>query len=493
MTRDLFRTYFESAPDFVLQVDAEGTILDINRTYHGLTRDQVIGTSIFQWVPDEFRSRVEATLGRAIDSGESEVIEYWAIDADQEMRWHSAHFGPIREEGRDETAIVIVRDITEQKEIREELAKRERLDSLGVLAGGLAHDFNNLLTAILANISMAKMYGDLQEDAFQMLTDAEKASLRAKRLTQQLLAFSKGGAPTKKTVCISKVLRDTTDFVLSGSNVKCDYAFPDDLWPVEADEGQIDQVIQNLVINADQAMPGGGTLSVSCENVTLGRNDLPDATGGRFVRISFADEGTGIPDKHLPKVFDPFFTTKRKGSGLGLATSFSIVQNHGGHIRVESSLGEGTTFHVYLRASDKPVEPPKTPPAKNIRGHGRVLLVDDEEIIRRSAGGLLRRLGYEVDMAEDGSAAIRLFRRAVKENRPFDAVIMDLTIPGGMGGEDTVQELKKIDPAAKVVVSSGYSNDAVLSRYEEYGFCAAVTKPWRVEELSEALERAIKG
>ncbi len=491
MAEDLFRTYFESAPDFVLQVDTRGTILQINRTYQGLTRDQVIGTDIFRWVPEDFRPVVRATLERVIASGESEVVEYWAVDAQDESGWYSAHFGPIHQEDRVETAIVIVRDITEQKEVREELAKRERLDSLGVLAGGLAHDFNNLLTAILANLSMAKMYGELREDAFQMLTDAEKASLRAKRLTQQLLAFSKGGTPSKKPVSIVKLLQETTEFALSGSNVKCKYLFPEDLWPVEADEGQMDQVIQNLVINADQAMPDGGTLSVSCENVTLGKDDLPDRRGGRFVRISFTDQGAGIPEKHLPKIFDPFFTTKRKGSGLGLATSFSIVENHGGHIRVDSRAGEGATFQVYLRASDRSVEVAKPPPRRTIRGHGKILLVDDEEIIRRSAGGLLTRLGYETVTAADGREGIRLYELAMKERKPFDVVIMDLTIPGGLGGEEAVKELKKLDPDAKVVVSSGYSNDAVLSRYGEYGFCAAITKPWRMEELTETLDHVM--
>jgi PAS domain S-box-containing protein len=358
---DLFRTYFESAPDFVLQVNPEGTILRINRTYPGLTQDEVIGTSIFEWVPQEFRPEVQATLERVIDSGRSEVFEYWTIDTDNETRWHSAHFGPIGHGVRTETAIVIVRDITERKEVQQELAKRDRLDSLGVLAGGLAHDFNNLLTAILANISMAKMYGELKEDVFQMLTDAEKASLRAKRLTQQLLAFSKGGAPTKKTVSIANLVRETTEFALSGSNVRCEYSLPPDLWPIEADEGQIAQVIQNLVINADQAMPDGGVLSVSAENLTLGTNDLPVAGEGRFIRLSFADQGPGVAEKHLHKIFDPFFTTKRKGSGLGLATSFSILQNHNGHIRVESQAGVGTTFHVYLPADDHDLEPSLRP------------------------------------------------------------------------------------------------------------------------------------
>ncbi len=491
VSEDLFRTYFEYAPDFVLQVDAEGTILFINRTYRGLSKEQVVGTSVYDWVPEEFRPGVKSTLDHVLDSGEPRVIEYWALDADGETRWHSAHFGPIGEGGRDGTAIVIVRDITQHKEIQEELTKRERLDSLGVLAGGLAHDFNNILTAVLANISMAKMYGDLKEDVLQMLTDAEKASFRAKRLTQQLLAFSKGGAPAKKTVSLSKMLRDMTHFTLSGSNVRCEYSLPDDLWPVEADEGQIDQVIQNLVINADQAMPGGGTLSVSAENVTLNEEDLPAGKGGRYVRMSFVDQGTGIADKHLPKIFDPFFTTKRKGSGLGLSTVFSIVQKHGGHVRVDSRAGVGATFHVYLPASEGAFVAAEPRPKGGLRGGGRVLLIDDEEIIRRSVGALLKRLGYEVESAADGGMGIRLHEKAVKEQRPFDVIIMDLTIPGGMSGEETIHRLREIDPDAKVVVSSGYSNDAILSRYEEYGFSAALTKPWRIEELSETLDRLI--
>jgi PAS domain S-box-containing protein len=387
--------------------------------------------------------------------------------------------------------LVSILDITDRVRLEQDLLRTQKLESLGVLAGGIAHDFNNLLTAISTNISMALMYGDLDEDIRDMLGDAEKASSRAKNLTQQLLAFAKGGTPVKKTVSIRRLLDDTVDFALSGSNVRSVCSVPEDLWNVSADEGQIGQVVQNLVINADQAMPGGGEINVSAENVLVEGEELLPLKRGRYAKISVTDQGIGISKKHLNRVFDPFFTTKQKGSGLGLTTCFTIVQNHGGHIRVHSEVDVGTRVDVFLPASEDRVQAGAMAAARPARGEERILLIDDEEMIRTSAGEMLKRFGYEVTIAEDGEEGIRQYREAFQQGLPFHAVILDLTIRGGKGGTETLEEMMRIDPEARVIVSSGYSDDPVMSNYEAYGFRDVITKPYKLEEVSDTLRKVI--
>ena len=385
-------------------------------------------------------------------------------------------------------------DVTRRKRMEEELLKIQKLESIGVLAGGIAHDFNNILTAISTNISMAKMYGELKSDISQMMTDAEKASVRAKNLTQQLLAFARGGAPVRKNVSILKILKESTEFALSGSNVKCETFSdpnPKNLWPVEADEGQIGQVVHNLVINAVQAMPEGGVIRTGAENVSGDEVKNTPLKPGRYVRISVTDHGIGIPKRHFHKIFDPFFTTKQKGSGLGLATSFTIVKNHEGHIQVESEVGVGTTVRVFLPASHVESASSERTERQARRGEGRVLLVEDEALIRESASEALRRLGYDVTSAEDGTEGIRLYQEAMKGGKAIDVVLLDLTIPGGMGGEEAVRGLLGIDPKAKVIASSGYSNDPVMANYRAYGFREVIIKPYRIDDLAEALHKVI--
>ena len=382
-------------------------------------------------------------------------------------------------------------EVTRRKRMEEELLKTQKLESLGVLAGGIAHDFNNILTAISANISMAKLYGDLEEDISEMLGDAEKASVRAKNLTQQLLSFSRGGAPVRRTVSIEKTLQEHTEFALSGSNVKCEYSIPEDLRQVEADEGQIGQVIHNLVINAKQAMPEGGVIRVVAENVPADRLENMPVKPGNYLRISIADHGVGIPERHLQSIFDPFFTTKQKGSGLGLTTCFTIVKNHRGHLHVDSEVGVGTTVRVYLPASNERTSSREETRGRPLQGQGRVLLVDDEEIIRTAASEALTRLGYDVRLAADGAEGAGLYEEAMQGGHAFDVVLLDLTIPGGMGGKEAVRELLRIDPNAKVIASSGYSNDPVMADYRTHGFCEVIAKPYRIDDLAEVLHRVI--
>lgn len=391
--------------------------------------------------------------------------------------------------------VFVIRDITESKRMEEELVKAQKLESLGVLAGGIAHDFNNLLTAIIGNISLAKIFAKPGDKIVPKLNEAEKASHRAKDLTQQLLTFSKGGAPVKKTASLSEILRDSAWFAIRGSNVRCDLTIPNDLWPVEIDEGQISQVIHNLIINAYQAMPLGGVIRVQAENLDKAANGNPSPTKGteRCVRLSVIDEGHGIAPEHIPKLFDPYFTTKPKGSGLGLATCYSILKNHDGMITVDSQVGSGTAFHVYLPASAEALPPPKEDRPVSVRGNSSVLVMDDEEMLREFIAELLGLLGYDVHCTADGMETIRAYCKARESGRPFDCVLMDLTIPGGMGGKETIQRLREIDPRIRAIVSSGYSDDPVMADFRKYGFRGVVAKPYNADELNEVLQEVIYG
>lgn len=384
----------------------------------------------------------------------------------------------------------MMEDITERKKLEEEVLKSRKLESLGVLAGGIAHDFNNLLTGILGNISLAKMYSEPDDTVWRRLDEAEKAAGRARDLTFQLLTFSKGGAPIRKTCSIRQIIMDSAIFALTGSNVRCAFDIPDDILPVDVDAGQIGQVIHNLIINAVQAMPEGGDIRVLAENAVScpGRAE----TGGRWVRISLEDRGTGIPEENLQKIFDPYFTTKPKGSGLGLATVYSIIRNHGGHIEVESTLGEGTTFHLYLPASESSHPPQESREPTIVPCSGRVLVMDDEEVVREVAAELVSALGYSVEVCCDGVEMLNLYRKAKEQGNAFAVVIMDLTIPGRMGGKEAMSHLLEYDPEALGIVSSGYNTDPILTSYRDFGFSGFVAKPFTVHELATVLQAVLR-
>jgi len=490
-----FRGYFEKHPEAVNQCVTTVKILDINEAtlqmYEAKSKEDFIEglEQIFTEQSYEvFREGLIAIAeGKVFFESEAVTRTLQGARKDIQLRWSI----PKHYEKTLVRLLISIVDMTDRNRMEQELGNIQRLQSLGVLAGGIAHDFNNILTAILANLSMARLYGEFEDDISQMLADAEKASLRAQGLTQQLLTFAKGGEPIKKRVRISSLLKESAAFALSGSNTRCEYSMPDEPWVVYADEGQLNQVFQNLVINADQAMPEGGVVRIRAENIWIGENERGGLKEGRHVKVSVQDQGSGISEERLPKVFDPFFTTKERGRGLGLAIAFSIVNRHAGHIEVDSALGGGTTVHVYLPANDSTAESGKSVKDEPVRGEGRVLVVDDEEIIRRSVGEVLRRLGYEADSARDGREGIELYEKAMEVGRPFDVVIMDLTIPGELGGKKTVGRLRELDPDAKVIVSSGYSDDPVMSRFREYGFDGVLVKPYNVEGLATELQRVL--
>jgi PAS domain S-box-containing protein len=382
-------------------------------------------------------------------------------------------------------------DITHRKRMEEELLKVQKLESVGTLAGGIAHDFNNILTTIIGNISIAKMQIKSEDKIFDLLSEAEMASTRAQALTRQLLTFAKGGMPVKETASIKAVIEQSSLFMLRGSKARCEFSIAEDLWPAEVDVGQISQVINNIVLNASQAMPEGGIIQVTAENLTIDAGHILPAEPGRYIRISITDEGVGIAEKHHSKVFDPYFTTKHSGSGLGLAVTYSIIKKHNGHITVESRLGVGTTFHIYLPASEKAV--PEKEQVGLIKGQGRILMMDDEASLRKIAGRMLQKLGYVPEFAQDGAEAIEMYMAAMESKKPYDAVILDLTVPGGMGGRRAIEQLLEIDPEIKAVVSSGYSEDAVLAHFQEYGFKGMMPKPFESLSLSKVLHEVLKG
>jgi two-component system, cell cycle sensor histidine kinase and response regulator CckA len=396
---------------------------------------------------------------------------------------------PIRD-GRNELCgvVLVFRDITEKQRDEAERRKAETLEQLGLLAGGIAHDFNNLLTAIIGNISLAALLLPPNDDMADRLDDAKNASLRARDLAQQLLTFARGGAPIKKAASIASLIEETVSFSLRGSHSRSVLNLAPDLWSAEFDPGQISQVIANLVVNAEQAMPDGGTLHVDCDNFSSTSETtpaVPDLLPGDYIRIRVRDEGVGIPERFLKQIFDPYFTTKPKGSGLGLATTYSIVKNHGGFITAESEQHCGSTFTVYLsaaRVETVPLEPVRTSP-EPIQGSGRILIVDDEEAIRALVEFTLCRFGYEVTGAETALQGIELYREALVCGQRFDLVILDLTLPGGMGGKEALRKLIEIDPMVTAIVSSGYAMDATMSRYEDFGFRGVIAKPYEASEL----------
>jgi len=404
---------------------------------------------------------------------------------------------PIRDSKNEIAGVVLVfRDITERQRIETERRKAETLEQLGLLAGGIAHDFNNLLTAIIGNISLASLLLPPDDEMATRLNDAKNASMRARDLAQQLLTFARGGAPIKKTASIGRLIQDTVSFSLRGSHSRSEFQFGADLWPAEIDPGQISQVIANLVVNADQAMPNGGTLHVSCENFRYTSTTIPavpDLSPGDYIRLRIRDEGVGIPEKYIKRIFDPYFTTKPKGNGLGLATTYSIIKNHNGLITVESEVHMGSIFTLYLPAAlhqELPAEGPRTI-TQAMTGTGRILVVDDEEAIRGLVDFTLTRLGYEVMQAASALEGVNLYREKFEAGERFDAVILDLTLPGGMGGKEALKKLIEIDPTVNAIVSSGYATDATMSRYQDFGFRGVIAKPYEAAELGKIVHDVI--
>ncbi|MBC8316345.1 MAG: PAS domain S-box protein, partial [Desulfobulbaceae bacterium] len=459
----------ESIAEGVVATDMHGCVTLMNQVAEKLTgfkEEEAVGRPvcevlhIFEKGEQQSCSQMFKALLR--DDGKVERIANTMLssqDGDEKLITISA--APIRKQDQETSgAILVFRDITHEKKMEEEMQKATKIESLGVLAGGIAHDFNNLLTSILGNISLAKAFSSSDEKITKLLNDAEKGSFRAKNLTQQLLTFARGGAPITTLASTSTLIIESAQFSSSGSKIKCDFDIPEELWSVEVDEVQVGQVIQNLVINADQAMHSGGIVQIAAGNLVVYANSDLALEPGNYIKISVKDDGQGIERKHLGKIFDPYFTTKATGNGLGLAICYSVMKKHHGLIDVESEPGAGSTFCLYLPATEETKTSQSSQDQENpVGGQGRILVMDDEEIVRDVAAQMLSVLGYQVDESSNGEETIELYLKAQKSGQPYDAVIMDLTIPGGMGGKETIVKLREIDPLVKAIVSSGYAND----------------------------------
>ncbi|MCB8814937.1 hybrid sensor histidine kinase/response regulator [Desulfosporosinus shakirovi] len=495
LSRDKYRKLYDFAPVGFFTCGTNGLILEVNRTgaaLLGMEKDNLLGKVFTSFVLDEHQhifSRYCKLLGQINTKQECEL----------NLRRNDgtvfcALVEGIAEKETDENdtlCFLSVKDITERKKNEENKVNYQRIESLGILAGGIAHDFNNLLTVILGNISLYKMKNLKQEKNLELLEEAEKACQQSTDLTLQLLTFAKGGKPLKEVISIEPLLNDTVIFAMRGSNVRYELELSDDLWMVEVDGGHIRQVVNNLVINAQQAMPNGGTVSLRCENKHLTQEEGLPLNVGPYLKITVEDRGVGIHKDQLNRIFDPYFTTKAQGNGLGLATSYSIVKRHNGHIRVESEPGQGTAVSVYLPAIPGTALSEKKAIEPLLSGYGKILVMDDQTSIREVIGGMLTQLGCEPAFAVDGEEAILLYREASERGEPYDAVIIDLTVPGGAGGRQALEEIIKIDPQVKAITSSGYCNDAIMTDFKKYGFKAALPKPFSLEELSRVLRNTV--
>jgi PAS domain S-box-containing protein len=487
---------YRSMQEAVLLFDREDKIIDINPAAEKLLewpRDELLGKKSDILNPPDQAEEIVSMIRRDLDKDGVWEGELPIITRSGKSKIMSTIVSSINDrEGKWIGNVGINRDITVRKQLEDEVIKTQKLESLGILAGGIAHDFNNLLMAIMGNVSLSKLSLPENSEIRQSLDDAEASCLQARNLTQQLLTFSRGGLPVRKYVYISDLLKDSVRFSLSGSKNKASFSIEDNLWPIDADTGQINQVINNLSINAAQAMPEGGRIAVTAKNVIVTDDMGLALKKGKYILLTLQDGGVGIPDKYIGKIFDPYFTTKKQGSGLGLATVYSIIKNHNGLITVTSRPGKGTTFSVYLPASDEIAAPVEIQQDLEIvRGTGSILLMDDDDSVRMVASRMLKKFGYDVKTAVNGEEAISFFRESYKAGATFDAVILDLTVITGMGGEEAARGIKRIDAKASIIVTSGYSTDSIMSDYERYGFCGVIVKPYKIKDLSKLMSRVI--
>ena len=502
--KELLSLTLRSIADAVISTDTSGKIVLMNRSAEELTgfdRKEAIGRplcDVLKLQDEEQVKPCENFIRHILESEPGATFESSAqLLARDGGKINITESGaPIRnKKGVPIGVILVFRDVTGQKRLEEEMLKVEKLESIGMLAGGIAHDFNNILTAIMGNINLAAAITGPDHEIRDMMMTSENAVLRARDLTRQLLTFARGDKPVKQLTTLPELIEKSVKLTVSSSKIEYDANFAPGLWPVEIDRGQLNQVMQSMLQNACEAMENKGTLSISAENVPREESVALSLPPADYVKIMIKDSGHGIEEKDLPKIFDPYFSTKErgsdKGSGLGLAMAHSIIMQHEGIIRAESTPGSGAVFTIYLIASPQATVQGKE---KNIhpetkKGKGKILVMDDEELVLDVAKMMLDHMGYEVELALDGRAVLDLYQKNKEAGRGVVAVIMDLTIPGGMGGEEAVQELLKIDPLAQCIVSSGYANDPIMANYKEYGFSGVLMKPFKVDELWRVLNR----
>ena len=491
-----FSDLYDFAPVGFLTLDREGTVREANLTTAsllGIERSRLVNRRFGLWLSPADVPAFNAFLTRVFESKAGQSCEVTLLREGKPPV--AARIEAVVAASGQECRAMLD-DITEQKRTEEDRLILNKLESTGILAAGIAHDFNNLLTMILLNLELAQTLIPPGEELAHRLEQAKQAGLMAAGLTRQLASFGAGGAPVRKPALLAGLIEASVRLAVSGSVVRCDFSLAEDLWPAEVDAGQIGQVIRNLVLNAREAKPAGGVISVRAENEVLGPQGNPSLPSGDYVRISITDWGGGIPKEVLPRIFDPYFSTKQrgtqKGMGLGLTICHTIIQKHGGAIAVESEPGVGTTFRIHLPASRMLLQKEKAFVPSGVLGHGRILVMDDEEVIRKLVRRLLQEMGHEVELVEDGQSAVGAYESARGQGRPFDAVILDLTIRDGIGGQETIRELLKIDPAVKAIVMSGYPNDPAVLEPERYGFEGVLTKPFDKLKLGAVLSLVLR-
>ena len=496
-SREMLQSIIDNSTAVIYMKDAAGRHILVNRRYEdifGSGRGGLAGKTVYDIFPGDAADAMEANDERIRKAGVPVEFEEEAVHPDGTVHTYISVKFPMP--GFPGAVCGISTDITERKRMEAELFKSSKLDSLGVLAGGLAHDFNNLLLGILGNVSVAMNLVGPGEKVAAILAEIEKAALRSKELTKKLLTFSRGGSPVKEIASIERLVKDSAALVLRGSNVEAKYSLPEDLPFVDIDEGQMTQVINNIILNGLQAMDAKGALDLSARKVAVSAKDGLPLEHGDYVMLSIKDHGHGMAPEVLGRIFDPFFTTKSRASGLGLSLSYSIVKKHGGLLRAESRQGEGTEVQVYLPACAATAAAPCAPDGQEIPvvadGKSRVLVMDDEEMIRDVSTEMLDLFGCEAVCAPEGGKAIELFRQAREQGRPFDAVILDLTVAEGMGGLETMERLLEVDPGVRAIVSSGYSQNPIMSDYARYGFSAVIAKPYRVAEFGSVVKAVLE-
>ncbi|MDL2122984.1 MAG: PAS domain S-box protein [Deltaproteobacteria bacterium] len=499
-SKEQFQVLVESSSDWIWEVDRNGVYTYVSpkvKDILGYKPEEVVGKTPFDLMPPEEAKRIAATFKRLIGRREPIVaMENVNLHKDGRRVVLETSGVPVLDAaGNVHGYRGVDRDITLRKKTEEALQRVQRIESIGMLAGGIAHDFNNILMGLFGNISIAKIKLSKDHPAFKSLERAEQSMDSAIYLTSQLRTFAKGGEPVKEDVSLGELVEEVSRFNLSGSNVMPVFEQAEDLWMSEVDKGQVQQVFSNLTINANQAMPDGGHLYITLENANIPENAVSGLNQGRYIKVTVRDEGIGIDQKNLNRIFDPYFSTKQIGSGLGLATVYSIVNKHGGHISADSELSKGTTFTLYLPASESRRLPETKQPAterSTIEQPARLLVMDDEEIVRDVVTEMLKESGFSVETAPDGKQAIEMYKQSLDAGEPFDVVIMDLTIPGGIGGKEAIKDILEIDPEARAIVSSGYADDPVMANYAECGFKGIAAKPYTMSELLEVLSQVLK-
>ena len=487
-----------SIGDGVITTDTEGRIVLINKTAEQITgwvAEEALGrpaSEIFNIVHERSGEPCKSPVAQILETGEllERAVQKLLINKGGRRVSIADSGAPIFDKESKIIGVVLVfRDITNEKKTEQELLKIRKLESVGVLAGGIAHDFNNILSAILGNIELSSKIVGEDHEISSLLADAISATFRASKLTQQLLTFAKGGEPIKETTALPEIIKESAEFVLHGSNITCTYDCPDDLWFVNIDTGQMGQVIQNIIINARHAMPNGGRIEIKGTNIQDADNvPLLNGNTGKYIKIAIRDSGIGIQKDLIDKIFDPYFSTKQEGSGLGLAISYSIITKHNGYLTAESTPGKGSVFTIYLPATlDQPKKEADSGSVALPSRSATIMVMDDEEVVKNVTKSQLEFLGHKVILVSDGIEAMATYKKIQGSGEQVDIIIMDLTIPGGMGGQDAAKEILKVDPDARIIVSSGYSTDPVMANYWKYGFRAALAKPIVLDELKKVI------